>query len=158
MKNIKLIPIVQNHYADISLLIGSDTQLQKELGFKKGSIPTKLQVEKDFISWCESHKAEMYSIFKDDIFIGLITISRIDVKNKSARLGYWLGSEFRQKGYSSIAYRKMLDKVPSMGINKLNGSVLVSNLPSRLLWENHGATEIGKEKDNIVYELILSYK
>jgi hypothetical protein len=59
MKNIKLVQIVQNHYADISLLIGSDTQLQKDLGFKKESIPTKSQVEKDFISWCESHEAKM---------------------------------------------------------------------------------------------------
>lgn len=155
MKNIKLIPIEQNHYEDISLLIGSDTQLQKDLGFKKGSIPTKSQVEEDFVSWCESHDAKMFSIFKDDIFIGLITLSRIDVKNKSARLGYWLGSEFRQKGYSSIAYRKMLDKIPSMGINKLYAGVHASNIQSRRLWENHGATVVSSKKDNLEYELNL---
>ncbi len=158
MKNIKLLPIIQEHYSKISMLITSDMQLQKDLGFTEKSIPSKAQVENDFRSWCESHAAEMFSIFKDDTFIGLITLSRIDIRNKSARLGYWLGSEFRNKGYGAIAYRKMLDKVSSMGIAKLNGSVLVSNLSSRRLWENHGATVTGKEKDNIEYEIIFNTK
>ena len=157
INGINLKPISKIDYETISTLINSDFTLQEEFGFKPESVPTGSQVEKDFCDWCNSHSAKMYSTFKDGQFIGLVTLSRIDYDHKSARLGYWLGSKFRQQGHGSVVFKMILYLINTMGITQINGSVNPSNTPSRRLWEKNGAILIETEGKNLEYGLKLAF-
>lgn len=48
--------------------------------------------------------------------IGIVSLSKIDRKNKNCELGYWLGKKYWGKGIASTAVKLVLD----FGFNKLN--------------------------------------
>jgi len=148
-------PLHQEDYDKIAKLINSDLTLQKEFGFQPESIPTGSQLEKDFQAWCKSHSARMFVVYKSALFMGLFTVSRLDSVSKSARLGYWIGSQFRHKGYGALIFKMMLTQLASMGITELRASVNPANIPSRKLWEKNGALRVESETENLEYQLKL---
>jgi RimJ/RimL family protein N-acetyltransferase len=155
LKNVYLKPIQNDDYEKIAKLISTDLILQKEFNFSKETIPSGKKVKLDFQNWCNSHSAKMFCIYKLDIFMGVVSLSRIDIDKHSARLGFWLGSKFRQKGYGSKAFKLILSMASNLEINQLNGCVQSSNIPSCRLWEKYGAKIVVEKDENFEYMLRL---
>ncbi|MDO9578291.1 MAG: GNAT family N-acetyltransferase [Candidatus Cloacimonadales bacterium] len=155
MRNLVIQNLKEKDYKVTSKLIASDAILQKELGFDEKSSPSAFKVKIDYKEWNKSHSAEMFCVRLDDKLIGLMTLSRINKEKKSARLGYWIGSQFRGLGYGSEAFTQMLAHISQMGITRIYGSINSTNLSSIHLWEKNGGTVIRTNTSNHEFELKL---
>ena len=138
MVNTRMQAICKADYEQISKLIRDDPRLLAELGFKSKPEPTQQEVKAGFCHWCESHQARMFSVYVEDRFAGLFTLSRIDKQNHTARVGYWLGSEFRGQGYGGRFYTEFLQLAKAEGLEQVNASIHKLNFGSRALWEKRG--------------------
>jgi len=152
---ITLHEIQPEDYSEIAMLIAADLQLQKEFGFPKDLIPTSAQLESDYKGWNKSHSAKMFCVRLSEAFIGLMTISRIDLNERSARLGYWLGSDYRHLGYGANAFDQALKICSQMGIRQISASIAADNLPSKKLWKNKGGKITSQNEGNYEYEMRL---
>ena len=45
---------------------------------------------------------------KTNIVIGIVTLGAIDLKNKAGSVGYWIGKNYRNKGYTTEAVKLVL--------------------------------------------------
>jgi RimJ/RimL family protein N-acetyltransferase len=71
---------------------------------------------------------------------------------KTANIGYWIGSEFRNYGYTKSAFSQMLKIAEEMGIIKVSCKILKGNSASLNIWKKYHA-EIS-EDENAYYPVI----
>lgn len=78
-------------------------------------------------------------IWQDDRLIGVIAYVNIDVNNRRAMIGYWLGEPYRGKGYMTRACAAMVDVAfNKLLLNKVDIYCGVGNLKSRAIPERLG--------------------
>ena len=89
---------------------------------------TTLSAEDEFMylsDWCDKHWREgtafAYLIRKSDNseFLGVIDIIKVDEKNKTSEIGYWLSSDAEGKGYMSEALKALEPELFKAGINRI---------------------------------------
>jgi ribosomal-protein-serine acetyltransferase len=56
----------------------------------------------------EKHTGITYTIWTNNVMIGIISFSRIDEINRIARIGYWIDEEYQGKGYTTHACRELI--------------------------------------------------
>ncbi|MBU2702947.1 RimJ/RimL family protein N-acetyltransferase [Sporomusaceae bacterium BoRhaA] len=61
--------------------------------------------------------ADMFAIVLGEKAIGTISLSHQNTINHTARIGYWLGSAYWNKGYASKAFQLILDQAKKREIN-----------------------------------------
>jgi len=61
----------------------------------------------------------------------------MDLANKKARVGYWVGSELRNRGIGKEAFELILSIAKSKGIEVLESDIDKSNLFSIKIWEDY---------------------
>ena len=97
--------------------------------------------------------------------IGMINLYQIDRVNKKAKVGYWIGKDYRRKGFVSEALKLIIDFAFSKeNLNKISAKVITTNIESNNLLEKYGfkkAGELkqdqiinGESKDCFVWELL----
>jgi len=155
MAQLEIQKLSNNDYGELSALIASDTILQEDFGIIDSTVPDREKVMLDFNSWCESHSGIMHSLKLNNNFVGLITLSKIDSISRSARLGLWLGSQYRAKGYGSQAIKLISELALQMDLIRLSGSVEKSNAASSRLWEKSGGRIVEYGKNNLEYQIDL---
>jgi RimJ/RimL family protein N-acetyltransferase len=71
--------------------------------------------------------------------IGMVSISKIDRKNKNCELGYWLGKKYWRKGIASAAIKMILDYTfNKLKMHRVYARVFASNTASlRVLEKNN---------------------
>lgn len=93
---------------------------------------------------------------------GIIGFNYIDWKNKNAAIGYWLGHEFRGKGYMKLACKNLINKgFQELGLHKMNILCASKNyksqrIPKRLNFKKEGIIREG-EWVNDHYNDLYSY-
>lgn len=66
-----------------------------------------------------------------DKFMGLISFTNIKEKNFSGELGYWIGEEYWNKGYTTEAMKKIIDySFTTIGLHRITAAHCVENLSS----------------------------
>jgi len=81
--------------------------------------------------------------------IGLVSLYNLDKENNRAKIGYWLGRDYRGKGYASETVKKMIEfGFKELNLNKLSAKALLENEKSNRLLEKLGFRMVGiKKKD-----------
>ena len=70
--------------------------------------------------------------------IGLIDLYSINLKEKKLKLGYWIGKNYRRRGYATEAIKAALDfALKEFPVDKIIATTLVSNIPSQQLLEKN---------------------
>lgn len=69
-------------------------------------------------SWSKG-KEFAYAIFKDNIFMGFITVLNVSSEHKRAEIGYWIGKPFAQNGYIQEAVKILEKELFDNDFNKL---------------------------------------
>lgn len=101
------------------------------------------------------HDIIQFGIFlkKEKQLIGMIELHKIKIEEKKAKLGYWIGKNYRGKGYASEA----IEKIINYGFSK----VKLERLSARTLQENKASnktlTKFGFKNIEPFYEDGKSY-
>jgi len=104
---------------------------------------------------------------EDDVLIGGIMLSHVNLDQKIGMLSYWLGEEHQGRGYGSEALGEVLNLAfNKLKLRRLDAEVYPGNPSSGKLLEKFGAKKEGykrkahickadgKVKDSIVYGLL----
>ncbi len=119
-------------------LLNKDEALIKALGSEKREISIEEFIKHNH-EWCKSRNADMFAIMAHNIAIGTISLSHQNIKEKSAQIGYWIGSKYWGKGYTSKAFSKVIEFAVSKGFTCVGTTIEIHNIASIKIWEKHGA-------------------
>lgn len=124
-------------------LLNNDKKLLAALESNKRKI-TKWEFIEHNKHWAKNKSVDMFAIFVESTAIGMISLSHQDQLNHKADIGYWIGSNYWGKGYTSKAFAQILDFAISKGIRYVSSTIKEDNIASRRIWEKYGANMILK--------------
>jgi [ribosomal protein S5]-alanine N-acetyltransferase len=80
------------------------------------------------------------------VFVGTISVKNIDLADKKADLGYWIGEQYWGRGIASECLKLVIDYAFSaeLGIKRLCAYVFPENKASIRVLEKNGMTKIGE--------------
>lgn len=146
MDVISLLPIESindENMEQIVELLNNDKKLLAALESNNRKLTKKDFIEKNK-DWASSKNADMFAIFVESTAIGMISLSHQDLLNHKAEIGYWIGSNYWGKGYTSKAFLQILDFAISKGIRYVSSTIKEDNVASKRIWEKYGANMILK--------------
>ena len=100
----------------------------------------------------------VYEIYKDDIFIGLISIINVAFAHKRAEIGYWLDTSYTGNGYVSEALSLIEEEMFNNDFNRLVIHTDVLNLRSANVAVRAGYKLEGILRQNIYSEPNQRYR
>jgi len=149
---ISLNPFTLQSAAEMVDLFRTDEAVRKELGLEKKEFSAEEEFR--FISeWNKKNNSESFAIRYGDEFAGMISLSHKDLAYKKARVGYWVGSEFRNRRIGKKAFEAILSVAKSRGIVVLASDIDKSNLFSLKIWEKYNP-EITEKSESQVSVII----
>ena len=144
----------QEDSRQLASLLCEDCILRRDLGMAREDRPTGEAFGRHIRDWCRSRNAFTYAIILGEgTAIGTISLSHIDREDHSARIGYWIGSSYRNRGYGTKAFERAMAEALSQGMVRVRASIERDNLPSRRIWEAHGGYVIRHEGEKATYEI-----
>lgn len=131
---------------ELVYILNNDIELIKCMGNSKPiSYSSFIEQNKQ---WMIKYHAQIFAIIADYEAIGLISLSQINHKNQTAKIGYWITSKYWNKGYTSTAFEQILDVARKTNIKHVSCSIPKDNKESKAIWQKFDATF--EEKDNII--------
>ncbi len=120
----------------MSSMISTDKVLKKYLGFRENDKLESDDFLEDIKKWCETRDAVTFAILLNSkTAVGTISMSRIHSREKSARIGYWIGSDYRSNGYCTTAFKLVVNEAAGMDLTKLISTIAEDNSHSRQIWD-----------------------
>ncbi len=139
--------------AALAEMLGGDAVLRADLGFRDEQRETADGVLRHVREWCRSRQAVSYAILADGVTVGLMSLSHIDPTAATGRIGYWVGSDHRRRGYCSQAFALVLQEARRRGVSTLSALIHNDNAPSRRLWESAGGIGTPESAERMRYTL-----
>lgn len=79
------------------------------------------------------------------LFVGIISLKGIDLVNKKASLGYWIGEEYWRKGIATASVQLLIPYAFSeLGLQEIYAYVFPDNKSSIRVLEKNGMNRIGE--------------
>ena len=157
MCSISIRELTQEDSRQLASLLCEDGILRRDLGMAREDRPTGEAFDRHIRDWCRSRNAITYAIvLGDGTAIGTISLSHIDRADHSARIGYWIGSSYRNRGYGTKAFEQVMAETFSQDILRVRASIERDNLPSRRIWEAHGGYVVQREGEKVICEIELT--
>jgi len=86
-------------------------------------------------------------------FVGIIELYGINNSSGKAKIGFWLGKNYRKKGYASEATKALLNySFNSLKINKIIGKALINNESSKNLMKKLGFRNVGELHEDFILD------
>ncbi len=88
---------------------------------------------------------------------GMINLYDMNYKCKKCKIGYWIGKDYRKKGYTEEACKAILKfAFKNLKMHKISGKTLVNNKASNKLLKKLGFKKIATAKeDQLVYNQFI---
>lgn len=104
-------------------------------------------------------------VSKKNELMGIVNIYSLDFHNQKGKFGYWIGEDYRNKGYTYEASSKLIDfSFNNLNLNKLTAKAIPeneasNNLLNKLGFERRGLLKEdwivhGNKKDAYIWELL----
>jgi len=133
----------------------------KEVGYYTEAIPYpySLKDAKWFVNKCLKEQKEKQrknydfgiALNTNNRIIGVISLDSVDLLNKKATMGYWLGKKYRKQGIVSEAEKVVLNfGFNKLKLNKIKGEAVITNKASNSLFKKFGFRKIGIEKKELI--------
>jgi RimJ/RimL family protein N-acetyltransferase len=113
---------------------------------------SEIAQEKWFQAISESRQSKRYiaRLAKDDAFVGVFRLDRIDLFNKSAIVGADIVDKYRRQGIATEMFNYFISYLfEQCGFNRLALTTLEINHPARDLYKKLGFKEEGMEREAI---------
>jgi RimJ/RimL family protein N-acetyltransferase len=156
MESIAIRALTREDGIALADMLNSDITLRADLGIGDDVSSTAdgfLQYVKE---WEHSRSAVSYAITADDFTVGLISLSHMDPHAGTARIGYWVGSRYRRRGYCARTFHLVLREACHRGLHTLSATINSQNEPSRRIWERAGGVASGCSIDRTLYTVHLT--
>ena len=153
VKIIHLNNIQMRHAEELAQILYKDIKLKNAMGchIVKTTGNEFITFCKD---WASKQKADTFVIILDKVAIGSISLSHQDVNKRSARIGYWISSNYWGNGYTSQAFSLVLGFAKLKSIQYITASINEDNLASKRIWVKNGAkVELLNYRYNVSIEL-----
>ncbi len=124
-----------SHAGDLSALLINDFTLRDVLGTSFDGTAEEFQA--GMLDWIENNNAQSFSIVLSNRAVGLISICRIDLEQKTSQIGYWLASEYWNRGFMSKAFKDVLQEAAKLGIKTASATIDNNNIASQKLWRKY---------------------
>ena len=140
--NLKLILSQQNHAEEITRVVrGNFEQLKLWMPWATDSY--SIDSAREFIKYNLNEFARNgsfnASIIWNEKFVGGVGFHNLDLKNKSAQIGYWLAKEAQGNGIITRCCRELFDYLfDELELNRIQINCNVENLKSRAIPERLG--------------------
>ena len=129
----------ESHSESLAIILQNDIKLQKSLGSNFND-STK-DFHKKTTKWIHKNNSFTYSVVSDDIPIGLMSLSKYNPNNKTARIGYWISSEFWNRKVTSEAFNYLLEVAKSKSIKPVSSHIDNENITSMKIWDSYNCTK-----------------
>jgi len=152
---ISLKPFTHEAAKELCSLFKTDAVLRTELNMPDRS---KFSADEEllFISeWNKKNNSESFVIRYGDEFAGMISLSHIDDEKKSARIGYWVGSEFRNRGICKDAFGLLVSAAKERSFKILESDIDKSNVYSLKIWEKYNPEIIEKNEKQYTVRMVF---
>ena len=106
------------------------------------------------INYCLENKRYLFAIEVKETHevIGMILqCSTPDKYFQSSEIGFAVGKKYWNKGYTTEAFKAMIDFMFDIGVHKVVASHIVQNIASKKVIEKCGLIYEGRRKDGIYY-------
>jgi len=106
------------------------------------------------IDFCLKNKRYIFAIELKDSHevIGMILQCSVpDNRFHSSEIGFAIGKKYWNKGYTTEAFKRMIDFCFESGVHKVVASHIIENLASKRVIEKCGLIYEGRRKDDIFY-------
>ena len=118
------------------------TKLFEYVNNRKDSYLEEIEL-KDFKdktnTWCCNSNSEFFGIFNNNVFVGTISLSKQNMKENRACIGYEIFNKFRRQGFASAAFKLILKLANNKKFSNLHATIRKENDPSLKIWRNEGA-------------------
>jgi ribosomal-protein-alanine N-acetyltransferase len=142
--NIVLEPV--NQYAtQLIYFLNNDNRLTEYLGSKQSATVSEQEFVDKNKKWADDKNADIYAIVLGIKAIGMISLSHQDSLQHTARIGYWLGSAYWNKGYTSKAFQLILKKAKEREIESVFSVIKKESTASKKIWDKYGAQMIDND-------------
>lgn len=138
-KNVVTLEKIIKHTKELTWLLNNDNQLRFYLCPQYLNIISEQTFVETTKEWIEEKSSDTYAIVIDKKAIGTISLSHQDTVKLTARIGYWLGSQYWNKGYARQAFRGILCSAKQKGIEYVSTQIEKDNVASLRLWEKYHA-------------------
>ncbi|MGC8608303.1 MAG: GNAT family N-acetyltransferase [Thermoplasmata archaeon] len=154
-------------YADDIARLANDPSIKRSIGAHSFPYP---YTKEDALFFIDSVRSYGNEVFKVDFLIkyngrpaGIIGLSDINMYDRKAHVGYWIGKEFRNHGIATEALRTVIEYCKNMGLKRIYTSVLDFNYPSMIVLLKNGFRIEGTEYSSYrlgkrYYSFIKFYK
>ena len=139
---VRLVPykkLLPSQLMDLVNLLNFDDRLRDDLGFKDDDSPMTVFDYQAFTeAWIERTRSQHFAIVNEgDIAMGQISLSHIDKDKGEARCGYWLGTKYRNRGYTKEAFEQIVGLARQMELKYLVASISPRNDASLAIWAKY---------------------
>lgn len=94
------------------------------------------------------HTGVYYTIWTDNVMVGIISLKRIDAHDKKTVIGYWIDEEHQGKGHTTNACRLLVDfSFKTLGLHRVEVHVAKDNNASSAI-----PIKLGFQKEAILRE------
>ena len=137
--NLKLILSQQHHAEEITEVVRENLE-QLKLWMPWAKDDYSIDSARDFIKFNLSEYAKngsfSASIILEEKFVGGVGFHNLDLKNKSAHIGYWLAKQAQGKGIITRCCRVLFDYLfDDLGLNRIQINCNIENTKSRAIPE-----------------------
>ena len=141
-KNLKLTLSQQHHAEEITKVVLENLE-QLKLWMPWATDAYSIDSAREFIKHNLTEYAKdgsfSASIILEEIFVGGVGFHNLDLKNKSAHIGYWLAKEAQGKGIMTRCCRALFDYLfDDLGLNRIQINCNIENTKSRAIPERLG--------------------
>lgn len=134
---VKLRVIKKNESKQLANLLRQDPALREELGFPNADTITPESVHADILTWQKKKSATCYGIFRNNEIAGMISLSHQNEEERTARIGYWIGTAYRRKRIASDAFAEVLSNAQKKGFATVSSKIDKTNHASISIWEKY---------------------
>lgn len=128
---------IEERDAEVLLHMINDPEMENSVvGY---SFPVSLSAQKAWIAGLSSDKNLRYAIDAGEGMVGMVSVSNLDLKNRTGNLNVKIIDSARGKGYASKALNLVIEYCfQELGLNCITANILEKNSASRALFEKAG--------------------
>jgi len=130
---------IEKYTIQLIWFLNNDERLAKYLG----TINSEKVTEQEFLEknkkWVVEKNTDMFAIVLGKKALGMISLSHQNAISHTARIGYWLGSDYWNKRYGSKALELILEYVKKREFKGVSSTISKDDIASKKIWDNFGA-------------------
>ena len=130
---------IRKHTIQLIWFLNNDERLAKYLGTINPAKVTEQEFVEKNKRWVVEKHTDMFAIVVRGKALGMISLSHQDIINHTARIGYWLGSAYWDKGYGSKAFQLILDHAKKREFKCVSSTISKDDIASKTIWDKFGA-------------------